>query len=494
MKCQLAISSNRHAIPQRDLSMISPSIINCLLGASRPLQRLMTAFKAFNSQADLKLTFIFGFCIVAGFDACTSVAFRMEANNFSSAYGDVLNEQMLLNLARLDNSHPAYFIAVGTLNSKWNLGATATGGVSPSDTDTTTRSQGKQPIGGVLGVTSKMLQTVSSAVIGRSGSATIESRVTPDWQLIPLNNEQLSQQVLSPTRTAVFFTLYDQDIPVDLLMRVLVEEIQTTTAARTTVQRNDPTGGPLVSYVDFLRVCQVARDLQKNGLLRVESTKGKFSPSGDPIEKAPDPWVMLQTQQGGAAWKQQDGKWQLGKEQTGGLVFAITDRPPYEAAVNAVIKEGQVSDRAFIRQVVATLATSSVLGNSSQSTNNSQLIAAERPAAEDPRKALVLLRSFSRVLEAVAREQNNFPEHANIPAAQNAPVIKTKWNETGQKPGRVIGAVRYAGTRYIVADPEDPQGGRSKTWNRDVFRLLIALNSQVAVDISKFQRQVLEVR
>jgi hypothetical protein len=30
-------------------------------------------------------------------------------------------------------------------------------------------------------------------------------------------------------------------------------------------------------------------------------------------------------------------------------------------------------------------------------------------------------------------------------------------------------------------------------WNRDVFRLMVALSSQVTVDISKFQRQVLEL-
>jgi hypothetical protein len=39
-----------------------------------------------------------------------------------------------------------------------------------------------------------------------------------------------------------------------------------------------------------------------------------------------------------------------------------------------------------------------------------------------------------------------------------------------------------------IIDPLDPRA----RWNRDVFRLLVALNSQVTVDVSRFQRQVLD--
>jgi hypothetical protein len=41
-----------------------------------------------------------------------------------------------------------------------------------------------------------------------------------------------------------------------------------------------------------------------------------------------------------------------------------------------------------------------------------------------------------------------------------------------------------------VLDPLDPNAG----WNRDVFRLMVALGSQVTVDISKFQQQVFQLR
>src|SRR2546421_7693244 len=111
-----------------------PSISPSLVGAFRALRhRSATAVKKFGSRIDLKFTFVLGFCILGGFDACTSVAFRTEANNFTSAYRDVLNEQMLLNLARLDNGHPPYFIAVGTLTSRWKMGGLVEGAINPND-------------------------------------------------------------------------------------------------------------------------------------------------------------------------------------------------------------------------------------------------------------------------------------------------------------------------------------------------------------------------
>jgi len=52
----------------------------------------------------------------------------------------------------------------------------------------------------------------------------------------------------------------------------------------------------------------------------------------------------------------------------------------------------------------------------------------------------------------------------------------------------------YAGHHYQITDPAvGPAVNADSRWNRDVFRLLVNLSSQVTVDITKFQRQVLEV-
>ena len=46
--------------------------------------------------------------------------------------------------------------------------------------------------------------------------------------------------------------------------------------------------------------------------------------------------------------------------------------------------------------------------------------------------------------------------------------------------------VSYRGRDYMIADPNDPASPQNQYWNRDMFRLINALTSQVTVDISKF--------
>ena len=54
--------------------------------------------------------------------------------------------------------------------------------------------------------------------------------------------------------------------------------------------------------------------------------------------------------------------------------------------------------------------------------------------------------------------------------------------------------VHYAGKTYQVTDPVLDPLDPAVRWNRDAFRILAELGSEVSVDISKFQRQVLELR
>jgi hypothetical protein len=119
-----------------------------------------------------------------------------------------------------------------------------------------------------------------------------------------------------------------------------------------------------------------------------------------------------------------------------------------------------------------------------------------------PRSTLVL-RSFRNVLDAVAQEQGAFDVlmkrdsfKEQIPKRQRQPVLRTDWSDEAKTKEllRPVISLSYAGHTYQITDLKD---GNPTTldarWNRDVFRLLIDLSSQVTVDITKFQRQTLEL-
>jgi hypothetical protein len=119
-----------------------------------------------------------------------------------------------------------------------------------------------------------------------------------------------------------------------------------------------------------------------------------------------------------------------------------------------------------------------------------------------PRSTLVL-RSFRNVLDAVAKEQRAFDSLAvsgspsfleQIPARQRRPIIRTDWSAQKRKLLRPVAKISYAGASYQITDEADSDpASLDARWNRDVFRLLIDLSAQVTVDITKFQRQVLEL-
>ena len=128
----------------------------------------------------------------------------------------------------------------------------------------------------------------------------------------------------------------------------------------------------------------------------------------------------------------------------------------------------------------------------------------------------LILRSFSRALEATAVEQEGFDEllhnrnkkeyiddfFSKVPYSQRQPILRTCWAGHSGPLVRPVARINYAGKTYQITDPVKPLAPKaagqpldnSGTWNRDVYRLIIALNSQVTVDISKFQRQVLQLQ
>jgi len=105
----------------------------------------------------------------------------------------------------------------------------------------------------------------------------------------------------------------------------------------------------------------------------------------------------------------------------------------------------------------------------------------------------LVLRSFLNILAAAAQEQTNFDvavRHSNmvnhIPESELRPILQLKWD--GYK-GNLLApliALSYQGQTYQVTDPDTGKVDEAASWNRDVFRLLAELGTQVSIDISKF--------
>lgn len=139
------------------------------------------------------------------------------------------------------------------------------------------------------------------------------------------------------------------------------------------------------------------------------------------------------------------------------------------------------------------------------------------PAAGGPPVAHLYMRSMIELMAASAQEQGPFydllqknplvppdPQDptddskpglltVRVPKVEQQPVLRLRWDGVKDFVSPLV-SVTYRDKPYSVTDPEPPPQGvddphwvaANATWNRDMFRLIEGLSSQVTVDISKF--------
>ncbi|HEX4342840.1 MAG TPA: hypothetical protein VH255_05590 [Verrucomicrobiae bacterium] len=499
------------------------------------------------------------------FTSCKTphVPLRGQFQSYNIAYGDALNQQMLLNLARLQNGHPAYYLAIGAINNKFNLTEGASVGGTGAFTDSKNTVDNSTVSGGVLKLTSQAITYLLSPVFGFNASANISHSSSPDFQFIPLNNEGEAKQVLEPISTDVFFALYEQGYPIDQLLRVMIERIETPTLAdgEKLVLVNSPTESTPEYYARFLRACAILRTLQIHGYLRLQANNelellgpvsfggaaAKGGPSGgghgetsmppagaesgNPTLKdfsdAADKDMVLRTNANGG-WllyqKHPNTKFVLrdNDDDLGTLPDDVPKdwmirllRPDYrtQSFFTNLPPGKQMAMDNFAKFVTSTITFVETNEATAEIKDPRAIVnvvmALSRgisvqtvPGDVGQGATRLVLRSFNRAMEGVATEQAGFETLACtnatfasiVPVLENRPILKMLWN--GRNTNSLeppLQTLHYSGKTYVITDPKISPLEPAERWNRDVFRLMVALSSQVTVDISKFQRQVFEL-
>ena len=169
------------------------------------------------------------------------------------------------------------------------------------------------------------------------------------------------------------------------------------------------------------------------------------------------------------------------------------------AIVQALTNANFAATDARSQEVIAddAMAVLTVIGLLNEGISVQTKVSGEAQA-----RTRLVLRSFGRAMEAVAGEQPAFDAlvmtnrqfRSIVPDSEKHPVLRIEWSNEKEQLLPPLQTIRYAGRNYEITDPVVGPLNPNVTWNRDIFRLLVALNSQVTVDISKFQQQVFELR
>jgi hypothetical protein len=397
------------------------------------------------------------FFLSVALTGCGSARYEADYNGFNSAYADSSNRQMLLNLARLDQHDPTYFLQFGQISVQYSF----TGSINGTANNSVPQS------------------TLHIPIVTEAAGLTAGASTTPSFTFIPVSDDKVAQELLNPVPPNVLYTLFQQGWPVDQLLRLMVErfEIQLPGEKTATTFLNSPERGNMKSYITFLKICAIAREFQRDGDLKLLATEEFVPLAADwTSPTAPTATDLLAADAKELTYqKDSDGKWELGRK---------------ELVPRFVLEQGGDT-------TVARLGKIAVFGEGESLKNMRQMLeqgfSVEGSYKEKnytgPR---MVLRSFLKILSSAAQEQTGFNNLisrtsllASIPPPEDRPILHLRWDSSTNLISPLI-ALDYHGQSYQVTDPVSEKDGEQANWNRDVFRLLTQLASQVSVDISKF--------
>ena len=199
----------------------------------------------------IAVPFLFVLC------GCVGRPLKHAYSEYSQVYGEALNKQLLLNLARLSQDEPPYFVQLGQISAQFGYAASA--GFGPSSFVSTDNPGGN-------------LTTVAENTWTFGTSASGAMTHTPTFQFIPINGDQFAQAINNPIPDKLFYTLYDQGFHADLLLRTTVTSIRF-------LDEHEEVEKVLVNhpkhktYPEFLKFCWQLNEAQTNRLLIVRQFK-----------------------------------------------------------------------------------------------------------------------------------------------------------------------------------------------------------------------------
>lgn len=410
---------------------------------------------------------------------CAADRLKGDFRGYESAYAESVNRQMLLNLARLEQHHPTFFLKLGQISTSYRMQASMGNAVSLSE----------RPLSGTW-----------------TGTPNLGFEKSPQFTFIPVNDDALAERLLKPVPADIFYALYQQGWRVDQLFRLMVDRIEMRKSGGDAVEvfRNVPGTDNREGFATFLRVTAIAHELQKRGLLILDGQK-KFVPLAKDWQRKDPPEAkdLWEAQAKRAIWQRNaGGAWELGQERLQ-PVFRLN--LPTDKGIRVAGEISRYED--LIAQAAPELAQSGSLSNTLRVLVNGFAIQED---AEDrkyqrefgPESCHLVMRSLISLMAAAAQEQSPFDELMQdpafrklIPARERQPMLRLRWTmpETQLTPPLV--RLDYAGHTYLIADEESASALAAEAWNRDMFRLISQLASQITVDISKFPLpEILQLR
>jgi hypothetical protein len=363
------------------------------------------------------------------------IALNRAVSVYDEAITSAASKQLLMNVARAHHHQPIHFTGVSnvaaTFDFRFNAGATPAAG----------------------GLAGAVLMPIFGAAVAEN----------PTISIVPIEGEEFTKRLLDPFQQAKLTLLLRQRYDIDLLLRLMAQEVRIQHPTSQTAYRNRPSDPQ--GYEMFRRVVLHLSAIQDQNQLHAEPLTLERTwtiPAGSVTAEG----FQVLEKEFFVLYNKQDNTYTLSKSVPGPIL--ITNYDP-----NSLSPEERIR-------------LSSEAGNSD--TNDVAFdIRPNGPGGEWPIRGTFRLRSFHAILGFLGRSLGDEPEYHVDKDPRTPPIAK------GENPAATM--------EVLVSDSASPEAdlsihthnryyavnttGPLARWNRDAFQMLYLLFQMTITDLPR---------
>lgn len=372
-------------------------------------------------------------CSLAMSGCLSPITLNRAVITYDEAITDAISKQLLINIARAHQHQPIHFTGVSNIAATFDFRVNA--GATPA----------------LTGDASKTLMPIFGGSVAEN----------PTISIAPIEGEEFTKRLLTPFLETKFLHLLRQRYDIDLLLRLMAQELRVTEHGQEVAYRNAPADRP--GYEMFRRVVTHLSAIQDQNHIFAEPLvypRTWTIPAGSVTAEG---FHALQNEYQ-MTYNLKDNTYTLRKQIAGQIHITNYDpntlSPEERARLIEETEEGQLSDVSFD-------------------------IRPGHVGGEFPLKGVFRLRSFNTILNFLGRSLEEDPEYhvdkdPRTPPVLENPAYTMELLVSDGSPSGVDLSIQYHGKHYAVNT-----AGPLARWNREAFQMLYLLFQMTVTDVPR---------
>jgi hypothetical protein len=373
------------------------------------------------------------FCALALPGCLSPIALNRAVVVYDEAITDAIAKQLLVNIVRAERHQPIHFTGVSNIAATFDFRVNA--GATPT----------------LTGVAGRTLVPIFGGSVAEN----------PTISIVPMEGEEFTKRLLTPFQDIKFLLLLRQRYDIDLLLRLMAQELRIVENGQAIPYQNSPADRR--GYEMFRRVVTHLSAIQDQNQLYAEPLMTERTWTIPASSVTAEGFQALQKEYF-VTYDKKDNEYTLRKQTTGPILITNYDPDTLSADERAQLieeaEQGALNDVSFD-------------------------IRAGHVGGEYPLKGDFRLRSFNSILNFLGRsigEDQEFPveQDPRTPPVVENPVHTMELALSDGAPSGADLSVQSHGTYYAVNT-----SGPLARWNRQAFQLLYLLFQMTVSEVSR---------